>query len=187
MSDMLAARKKHDADAAPLMPVLATLYTAQSFSDKHQMEDVIAALNKTLEVDGAMSTKIERLPQEMKARVDASDLDASDKEDAMRGFEKGYGNSGVVDAYREIHSEEEQWVAATVDLYTFASHHASAIKIKDQKIVIAGADLLVEFNAKFDHSRDLRKKLRENNKRLVALQEAAMQKTGIDKSDLGLK
>ncbi len=187
MSDVLAARKKHDADAAPLEPVLATLYTAQSFSGKQQMEDMIAALKKILEVDGQMTGKFERLPQEFKARLDASDLDSSDKKDVMSGFEQGYGGSGIPAAYSEIRSAEEQWEAASVDLYTFALQHASAIKVKDQKVVIADAGVLAEFNTKLDHSSDLRKKVQEGNQRLAALQAAATQKTGISKSDLGLK
>jgi hypothetical protein len=187
MSDVLAARKKHDAGVAPLAPVLATLYTPQSFSGKRQMDDMITTLKKIVEIDGEMMGKFERLPQEFKARLDASDLNSSDKEDVMRGFENGYGGSGIPAAYREISSAEEQWEAASVDLYTFALQHASAIKIKDQKIVIADADVLDEFNAKLSHSRDLRKKVHEGNQRLAALQAAATRKTGITKSDLGLK
>jgi hypothetical protein len=187
MGDILAARKKHDGDAAPLAPVLATIYTAQSFSGKQQMEDMVAALKKILEIDEEMTGKFERLPQEFKARLDASDLDSSDKEDVMRGFQKGYGSSEIPAAYREIRSAEEHWEAASVDLYTFALLHASAIKVNDQKIVIPDADLRAQFNAKLNQSRDLRKKVHEGNQRLAALQAAASQKTGIDKNDLGLK
>jgi hypothetical protein len=187
MSDVLAARKKHDADAAPLAPILATLYTPQSFSGKQQMDDMVTTLKKILEIDGEMMSKFERLPQEFQARLDASDLNSSDKEDVMRGFEKGYGGSGIPAAYHEIRSAEEQWEAASVDLYTFASQHASSIKIQGQKIVVADADVLSEFNDKLQHSRDLRKKVHEGNQRLAALQAAATQKTGITKGDLGLK
>jgi hypothetical protein len=187
LADVLAARKKHDADAAPLAPVLATLYTAPSFSDKQKMGDVIATLKKILEIDGEMTSKFERLPEEFKKRVDTSDLNASEKEDVVRGFEKGYGGSQVPAAYHELRTTEALWGASALDLYTFSLEHASAIKIVNQKIVIADHDLLNEFNAKFSTSRDLRDKIREGNQRLVALQAAASQKSGITKSDLGLK
>jgi len=187
IGDILAARKKHDADAAPLGPSLASIYTAQSFSSKKQMEDVVAALKKILQVDGEMIDKFQRLPQEVRARVDVSDLDPSDKEDVMRGFQQGYGESRIVDTYRDVRATEEQWVAATVDLYTFALQHASNIKTTDKKIVITEGDLLNQFNAKLKTSRDLRRQVDDANNRLTTLQATAMQKTGISKSDLGLK
>jgi hypothetical protein len=187
LADIIAARKKHDADMAPLEPVLAGVYTPQSFGSKRQMEDVIAALNRALEIDGEMMIKIQRLPQEMQARVDASDLDPSDKEDLMRGVQKGYGNSNIVATYHEVRSAEEHWVAATVDLYTFGSRHASRIQTTDGKILIAKDALLSRFNAKFKNSRALRRQLDEANQRLAALQAAAMRQTGINKDDLGLK
>jgi hypothetical protein len=187
LADIIAARKKHDVDAAPLEPVLSTVCTAPSFSSKKQMGDVITALNSILEIDGEMMNKIQRIPQDMQARVDASDLDPSDKEELMRGVQKGYGNSEIVATYREVRSAEEQWVAATVDLYTLASRHASRIKIVDKQIVIANEDLLSHFNQKFKNSHDLRKRLEEANQRLAKQQTAAMQQTGLSKSDLGLK
>lgn len=187
MADLLAARKKHDAAAAPLEPVLSTLYTAESFSSRKQMEDTISAVKQVLVVDQEMMDKFLRLPQEMKARVDASELSSSDKADFMRGFQQGYGSLEIITDYRDLRSTEEQWSAATVDLYTFALEHASAIKIKDKRIVIANEDLLTQFNAKFDDSRALQQKIVEGNKRLAAHQSETMQKTGISKSDLGLK
>jgi hypothetical protein len=187
MADVLAARKKHDSDLAPIEPVLGTIYSAPSFSSRKQMEDMVAALKSMLNVDGELLDKFQRLPQEVKARVDASDLDPSVKKDLMRGFEQGYGNSGILTAYQKVRTNEEQWVDTSIDLYTFALQHASNIKTTDKKILISGGSLLSQFNVKFKASRDLRTQVDAANQELVALQAVAMRETGISKSDLGLK
>src|SRR5258708_30680621 len=51
IADMLATRKKHDADAAALGPALGTLYTASSFANKRSMGEAAAAVKKILDVD----------------------------------------------------------------------------------------------------------------------------------------
>jgi hypothetical protein len=187
MSDTLAARKKHDADASPLAPALTTLYTAQSFSSAKHMEDAVAAVNKVLQIDGEFADKFQRMPQDLKARVDASGLTPTDKEDVMIGFQKGYGGSEILKAYSDVRTLEEQWAAATIELYSFARQHSSAIKTADNKILISDPGLLNQFNEKLKHSRERRRNLDEANQRLAGIQAAALQKTGLSKSDLGLK
>jgi hypothetical protein len=187
ISDVLAARKKHDADVDRLQPALATLYTAQSFDTAKHMEDTATAVKTLLQVDGEMADKIQRWPQETKTRVDASKLDQENKEAFLRGFQKVWGSSEVLVRHRDVRSREEQWAAATIDLYSFAAQHAAGIKTKDTKIVIADTTLLSQFNDKFKNSRDLRKKLDEANEQLAATQSAAMKKLGVSNSDLGLE
>jgi len=183
---MLAARREHDAEMELLQPVLTNLYMAESFQDKKHMEGAMATVKETLRVDGEMADKIQRLPQEAKARVDASSLDQQTRDDFMRGVEKAWGSSEILSCYREVHSSEEQWGATTIDLFNFALQHAAAIKTKHRKIVIANPALLSQFNEKFNNSRNLRLKLHEANQRLAATQAAAMKKLGVTKSDLGL-
>jgi hypothetical protein len=187
ISGVLEARKKHDADAALVAPALATMYTVRSFDSRQHMDAVTAAVKEILRVDNEMADKIQRWPQETKARVDASSLNQSDKEDFMRGFQEVYGNSEILTLRRDLQLTEEQWAAASIDLYTFASQHATGIKTNEKEILIADSTLLSQFNAKFKNSRDLQKKLDEGNQRLTAMQAATMKKLGISNSDLGLK
>lgn len=187
LSDILAARKKHDADATALQPVLATLYTPGSFQSRQHMENMIAAVRKIEQVDGEMAEKLQRWPQETRARLDASGLSQQQKEDYLSGFQKAYGSSDVMAAWREVHSIEGQWATATVDLYTFASQHARGIKTNSKQILIADKSVLSPFNARFTNSRDLRNKLHQANQRLATIQSLNMQKLGINKADLGLQ
>jgi hypothetical protein len=187
IAGMIAARKKHDQDAAPLRPVLATLYTADSFKSRQRMEEMISAVRKIQEVDGAMADKIQGLPAETRARLDASGASQQEKDDFMVGFQRAYGNSDVLAAWGDVHFMEEEWGPATVDLYTFASEHASSIKTDSKQILIADKSLLSQFNAKLTSSQDLKHKLHEANVRMATIQSENMEKLGITKSDPGLK
>jgi hypothetical protein len=184
---MRAARSKHDTDAAAVAPFLANLYTAQSFSSVKEMQNMIGALKQTREIDQEMAQKVQRMPQDLKARVDASRLNASDKEDFMRGVQRGYASSDIIKIYGEVGDAEERWVVSSIDLYSFALQHASGIKTSGNRILIADQKLMGQFNEKLHNSRDLRKKLHEANQRLFSAQAAAMQNMGITNGDLGLK
>jgi hypothetical protein len=185
-ADMLAARKKHDAEAEALTPVLSRLYSAPSFANKQSMSDAAAAVGQIMEVDGVMMDKLQNLPQDLKARVDASSLGQRDKEDFMRGVQLGYGNSELIALYREVRTRERAWATSTIDLYSFASMHASGIKISGGTIVITDRKLLGDFNIKIKNSRALHRQLQDTNSRLLAAQAANMKKFGLTKSDLGL-
>ena len=186
LADMLAVRKKHDADAAPLTPVLSNLYSAESFSSRKQMEDAIAAVRKLVEVDGEITDKLQHAPQDFQARLDRAGLSPADREGAMRGFQQGFGDSGALTQYHEVRASEEKWADATVDLYNFALQHASRIKASGGKIVIADKAVLRDFNVKLKNSGDLRDKMAAANQHLVEIQAAALKKAGLTNSDLGL-
>ncbi len=187
VAGMVAARKKHDADAAALGPVLITLYTPASFQSMKKMGQAIAAVNKVNEIDGEFSNKLDHYVDDARALVEASDLTAQEKEDYMIGMQRAYITSDSLAAYHDVRSAEEQWRAATVDLYNFALQHAASIKVKNRQILLVGKSLTDQFNARLKNSRDLRSKLRDANQRLVSAQTAGMKKLGIDKSDLGFE
>jgi len=134
-----------------------------------------------------MADIVQRLPQEAKARVDASSLSRQEKEDYLRGLQKAYGNSDVLAAWRDVRSIEEQWATATIDLYTFASQHAAGIKTNRKQILIADKSLLSQFNTRFTSSRDLQRKMNEANQLLETINSQNLQKLGINKADLGLE
>lgn len=186
LNDMLAERRKHDSAFAELQPVLAKLYKAESFSNKQQMQDIITALKKVLDVDGAMIGRLEHSPEEMRKRLDNSKLGAKDKNDVMEGFQNAYGGSELMDLYREARNREELWISTSIDLYSFAMQHAENISIREGEITIAGHELVGQFNVKLKNSRALRQQLRETNERIGAVRAEKMKKLELTNSDLGL-
>lgn len=186
LNDMLAERRRHDSALAELQPVLAKLYTAESFSNKQQMQDIITTLNKMLDVDGTMIGRLEHAPEEMRKRLDNSKLGAKDKNDVMNGFQDAYGGSELLDLYREARNREELWISTSIDLYSFAMQHAENISIRDGKITIAGHELVGQFNVKLKNSRALRQQLRETNEGIRTVRTEKMKKLELTNTDLGL-
>ena len=186
LNDMLANRKKHDAAAAELQPVLAKLYTAESFSDKQQIQDVITALKKSLEIDGAMIEMLEHSPEEMKKRLDASTLSAKDKNDVMEGFQRAYAGAELLDLYREARSRQELWISTSIDLYSFVMQNAEKISVREGQVKIVGHELVEQFNLKLDNSLALQQQVRETNARIRSVKAEKMKKRGITNSDVGL-
>jgi len=185
-NDMLAERRKHDAALAELQPVLARLFMPESFANKQQAQEIIDALKKMLDIDGAMTETMEHAPEEYRKRLDNSKLGAKAKNAVMQGFQRGYGSPELLGLYRQGRSREVLWVASSVDLYNFAIQHAGNISLREGKLTIAGDELVEQFNLKVKNANTLREQMHETNEQMRVTLAERMQKIGVTNSDLGL-
>ncbi|HLJ89818.1 MAG TPA: hypothetical protein VKZ53_23625 [Candidatus Angelobacter sp.] len=186
LTDLSDARKQHDATMAELQPVLAKLYTPDSFSTKEQMQALMDTLNRMQDTDGAMFEKFEHILEDMRKRFDASHLSAKDKIDVLEGAQRAYADSELLELYREAHSQEKLWVSTSIDLYTFAMQHGENISIREGKLTISGAELVEQFNSKLHNASALRRQMRATNKRIGDIRAEKMKQLGVTNSDLGL-
>ena len=180
-------RKQHDADANVHALDLASLYSAKSFSSKAAMKKTMLAVDGINGVDKEFSRRFQLRIDEMRRRMEASTMNASEKREFLKGVDQGLANSNALKQRRELMATEDDWVRATDDLYAFALQHASQIKAVGKQIVLSDNQVKQQFDQRFSQSRDARKKLEAGNQQWQSQRERKMNGLGLSESDLGLK
>jgi len=186
MRDIFQGRKELDEKSAPFAPVLAQIYSAESFSSKEQMQKTLDAVRGTVALDLRFSELLKGIPDRTQARLNQTLLSDSEKQDFMKGIREAYGNSKVLNVRDECIEAEKRWGEATSGLYEFAMANADLIRPDGSHLVIASRGLRKQFSDRMAESQKLRDQLRERNAALESAQREVMKEAGITRKDLGL-
>jgi len=185
--DMIESRKAYEASLAQLKPGLARLHTAESFASKDAMERSIATTDRLLDLDRQEIKYVEQLPDHAAAKINASDLSASQKEDFSLAYTRAYLDSDAFQLKRTSLETELQWASATRALYEFSLQHRKQIRVSGGKVVISDGGVKNEFDSQQANCNELHEKLHTMAQKIAALDNSTMQQAGVSRSDLGLK
>lgn len=186
-SQIMRLRKKHDADSEQYAPALGKLYSADSFSSPARMRQSMQAVDGIQKIDLDFASAFGKSVDELKARVQASSLSASDKEGFVRELDNGLGSSEVAATWKDLQKAENQWSRATHAFYGFALEQSSAIKVENGRVRIVGEAVRQEFNSRLRECGDLSNRVMAVGRTMALKQQASMQNIGVTSSDLGLK
>jgi hypothetical protein len=186
-SQIMRLRKKHDADSEQYGPALGKLYSVDSFSSPARMHQSMQAVDGMQKIDQDFANAFGKSVGELKTRVQASSLTASDKEEFLHGFNNGLGSSEAVATWKDLQKAEDKWSRATHAFYGFTLTQSSAIKVENGRILIVGEAVRQEFNSRLHECGDLSHRVMVASRTMALKQQAGMKNMGVTRSDLGLK
>jgi len=183
-ADFAAFNRQYLAEVGALdQSAFTGMYSAESFRDPARMEKILSQLHAALAVDEKYSS-IEPIFERMKARVRSLDVPESVKEEFLRGFISGAGES--LSRRTEITSKEKAWILASIDLYEFTLAQKSSYFLQDEKLMFRDADLASQFDRKMNKAETLRNDFLQAKEAFDQSQKEGLGKLNLKPSDLGL-
>ncbi len=186
MRDMFDKRKDLERDTDQYRQALSKLYTAESFSNREAIQQILAAVQGVVAADERYAHLLESFPEYIQAKVDGSELSSNSKKDFMVGFRKSYANLQLLTTHRQTIQAEKKWADATVRLYQFAAANINNVRVHGSEIVIANDRVRSAFNKELDESRRLHENMMTLNTQLQNTQFQLLKGLGLTASDLGL-
>jgi len=177
--------KAHNQKVEALQPDLEILYRAASYSNPAATQRTVEAVQSVTALDHEFLEQTEARPTRVRQQVANAPLSNRDKKEFLKGFDEAFASSTILAERREADKTEAEWCDATVALYTFALKHPRAIRVQGENLIIPDDNLRAQFKGLQGQAIAERKKLNDDNEKLLKLQNELLQKAGLTKKDVG--
>jgi hypothetical protein len=171
-----AASDENSRIAKTTNPISPALYSVDSFANKTAMESTSSQLKQAYDIDKAYAVAKHEARQAFHDQMQKIDPDY------LRGFDSKMQEDDSLDASIEV--EESQWVASALNLYDYATAHASAISLsKDGHLAIASEELKQNLLQQINASTALRQTMMNDRAKAVQTQHSLQDAIGMKHSD----
>jgi hypothetical protein len=171
--------------AALDLSAVKELNSAHSFVDLETGELALSQIHAAYELDIQQEQTIEKVLAELHDLMPSLASSKSDLQKLEQGFSNAMSQiqkerSGAVNA-------EKAWIDSLDEEYSYVREHRSSLREENGRLIIAGHELLLEFNRRMDHQEEMRKQFVQKQDALQNSQKQRMQKMGISPQDVGAK
>jgi hypothetical protein len=184
-ADMNQVERSYNQRQAELTPELNKLYTAGAFASRPATVHMRDIVHKKLALDQETSAKLQHFPETVRTSLQKSSLSEGERRAFLEGLESQFKDSEVMKARQQMLTAEENWAAATTDLYDFALQHTSQIVVTKDAVGITSGEVRAQFNNRFHHALEQRDTFNTSVEKVFEARNAYLKPSGLTPADLG--
>jgi hypothetical protein len=164
---------------------LANLYSPASYATSAKMARILAELRATEVVDTKQYAALKPLMESLKNRIRALDISENEKEEFVRGVEKGI--MAESSDRERVYAKEKDWLDQSIDLYQFALDNKKSFTVHNNAVSSRFAGFRDSFRSKQARAISLKEDFIAAQTEFESKRKSRLEKMGLRPADVGDK